>query len=154
MMRFLPSLTIMMAFSAAACGTSPAKETPMTTQNQHQAASAIVQRIGLKLPATARIEVAEQIEGQDDAVRVVAVLPDKEWQAVLASLPMRDPQQPPFSPDANFHLGPDDGQWTPSKAEGLSTVQIPWKGGAESLNLGVAPAGAGQTRLFVFWHQL
>ena len=126
----------------------------MTTAGQKNEASAIVQRIGWVLPASAGIEFAEQIEGQDDAARLIVVMPDMDWRALLATLPASDPQQPPFSPEANFHLGPDEGQWQPGKANGLSTAQMPWKGGAEALNLGVAPAGQGQTRLFVFWHQL
>lgn len=154
-MRVRSWVPILAMFTVASCDGPNARDTrPTTTAGQQNEASVIVQRIGLALPATAAIEFAEQIEGQDDAARLIAVMPDKDWQALLATLPASDPQQPPFSPEANFHLGPDEGQWQPGKASGLSTMQLAWKGGAEALNLGVAPAAAGQTRLFVFWHQL
>lgn len=117
-------------------------------------ASAIADRIGLRLPATAKAEFAERFAGQDDAARLVLVMPDADWAGLRATLPLSAPDQPPLSADANFHLGPDRGDWAPSRSAGLQTVQLPWRDGVESLNLGVAPADPGQTRVFVFWHQL
>jgi len=138
-----------------ACGMAPELEkTDMTEQSGTDAGQATLKRIGLTLPASARIEHAEQIPGQDNAVRVIAVLTEAEWASVTSHLTGAGGEKPVFSADDNFHLGPDADSWKPSAAQGLKTAQLPWGKGRESLNLGIAPAESGQVRLFVFWHQL
>ncbi|MGH6615302.1 hypothetical protein [Sphingomonas sp.] len=147
-------LTIATAFTFTACSASPAQEKPrMTNEKAQSNATAILQRIGLELPPTARIEFAEQQAGQDDSARLVAVMPVGDWKALLARLPIAKTDQSPFEAEANFHLGTDRGQWTPDKTKGLETVQLPWHGGVESLNLGIAPASRGEVRLYIYWYQ-
>jgi len=115
-------------------------------------ARAVAAEIGVTIPAAATVEHAERIAGRDDAARLVLLLPGRDWAAWRVTLAAAD--APPASPDANFHLGPDEGGWSPGTATGLSTVQLPWRGGAESLNIGEAPGGGGRIRAFLFWHRL
>ncbi|MES2056976.1 MAG: hypothetical protein V4564_13655 [Pseudomonadota bacterium] len=148
-------LTIVTAFAFTACSASPAQEKPRMTNEKTQGnTTAILHRIGLELPPAARIEFAEEKSGQDDSARLVAVMPIGDWKALLKRLPMPETDQSPFEAEANFHLGADHGQWTPGTAKGLETVQLSWRDGTESLNLGIAPAGQGEVRLFVYWYQL
>lgn len=114
---------------------------------------AILKRIGLDLPPSARVDHADQIRGRDDAARLSVLMTAADWKTFRARLPA-DPEPLLFSADDNFHLGPDEGGWAPSRAAGLTTAQLPWRGGAESLNLGFAPASGDQVRVFIFWHQL
>ena len=138
------------------CGTpasqGEARTTTSATDNDAQG-KAIAQRIGLTLPTDAVIEHAEAIRGQDDAARLVLVLPEAGRKAMAQQRAANDPAPLPFEADANFHLGPDGAGWTPGKAAGLTTTQLVWRGGTEALNIGSAPA-AGKVRVFLFWHQL
>jgi hypothetical protein len=154
-MRTLPMATMTAVFVMAACGVSPAQAKPRMTNEKAQGDTiAILQRIGLELPPTARTEFAEQMSGQDDSARLVTVMPIGDWKALLKRLPIPKTDRSPFEAEANFHLGTDHGQWTPGKVKGLETVQLPWHGGAESLNLGIAPAGPDEVRLFIYWFQM
>ena len=111
-------------------------------------AAAHAARIGLSLPAGTRAEFADWMTGLDDACRLVLVMPEGRWAAFRSSLPSEA-----FEMDGGHRLGPDEGRWTPSRVPGLSSAQFfPWRN-AEALNIGFAPAGPGEVRIFVFWHQ-
>ncbi|WP_283514549.1 hypothetical protein [Sphingomonas sp. 2R-10] len=114
----------------------------------------ILGRIGLPLPDSAVIEHATMERGLDDNARIVAVLPEAAWRPIATRLAARDPAAPPFSAEANAMLGPDAAGWAPRRAPGLRTIQRRWNDGGEVVNVGVAPAGAGRVRLFLFWHEL
>lgn len=124
------------------------------TREETASPQAIAAPIGLDLPPGAQIDHAERISGQDDAVRLVVRLPEAAWRTLVERLASKAGEAPVFSADQNFHLGPPGEGWRPGDAMGLKTAQLPWAGGAEALNLGLAPAGRGEVRLFVFWHQL
>lgn len=143
------------AVNLTACSAMPPeKEAIVATSKERVDEAAIVKRVGLDLPADATIEFSERIDGRDEAARLIVVMSDGDWQALISDLAPSGSDQPPFSSDANFHLGPDEGGWEPSLAKGLKTMQIPWKNGREALNLGVESTQAGHVRLFVFWHEI
>lgn len=153
-MRALLPLTL--ALLATACS-NPARSTAApsssnTSEVSMQDAHSIANKIGVTFPKGARVEHADLIEGRDDAARVALVMSAADWTAWKSALAPSD--APPFSAEANFHLGPDDTDWTPSKATGLLTTQVPWRAGKEALNLGYAPTGENKVRVFLFWHQL
>lgn len=124
------------------------------TRNQPSSPNEIVARIGIDLPPGTRIEHSEQLSGQDDAARVVAVLPKAAWPPLLRQLAKKAGEEPDFAADQNFHLGPPGQSWRPQDATDLRTAQLPWAKGAETLNVGLAPTSGGEIRLFIFWHQL
>ncbi len=148
-------IAVLMLLTFPGCGMSPAQErTQVATNGETVASSAILKRIGLSLPSSARVEYAEQMPGRDDAARLIMVLDEADWKIVQSRLVDKGSDQPIFSEDDNFHLGSDEDGWKPGEAAALKTAQLPWADGVESLNLGIARAEAGQVRLFVFWHQL
>lgn len=152
MRRAVPA---MLALFAAACSNAAdGNATPLPSNNEvsMQDAQTVARQIGVTFPAGAQVEYTGRIEGRDNAAQVILRMPEADWTAWRAALVPSD--APPFSADANFHLGPDEGSWAPAKAAGLTTVQVPWRGGNESLNIGHAPAGDGKVRVFLFWHQL
>jgi hypothetical protein len=107
-------------------------------------------RIGLPMPASTRAEFAEWMAGIDAAARLVLVMPEASWAALRSSLPPAS-----FEAADGAYLGLDDGDWRPHSAPGLLSAQIyPWRDRAEALNIGFAPATAGEVRVFVFWHQI
>ena len=68
---------------------------------------------------------------------------------------MRTPGPGAFEAEDSARLGPDAGCWAPGRTPGLTASQFyPWRDRAEVLNIGFAPAGEGEVRVFVFWHQL
>lgn len=150
----LPALIAAAAIPMTGCAASPPQEKTQVTDTRQAEGATILKRIGLDLPATATVDYAEQISGRDDAARLSASMSASDWKSLKARLPASAADPQAFSPDANFHLGPDEGAWQPSRATGLTTVQLPWRDGAESLNLGFAPADGEQVRVFLFWHQL
>jgi hypothetical protein len=110
--------------------------------------AAYSRRIGLPLPPGTRAEFADWTIGLDDACRLVLVMPEAGWAALRSSLPSET-----FEAEGSYRLGPDEGRWTPRQAPGLVSAQFfPWRG-AEAMNIGFAPAGPGEIRVFVFWHQ-
>jgi hypothetical protein len=117
-------------------------------------ASEIAGRIGLSIPASAKVEYAEAIAGQDDAARLIYSMPETDWRSMRDAPPLGviDPQT--WSGDNVFHLGPDEGEWNPRSVKGLQVAQTMLKGGAETINVGVAPPQGGTVRVFLFWHQL
>lgn len=126
-------------------GTGPqTKETTMTTGQE------IAGDMGVTLPPGGTVEYAERISGRDAAARLVVVLPDSAWDAWRTQLVPDRADQPAFSSAENYELGSDEGSWAPSHAPGLTTVQLRWRG-AEALNIGQSPAGAGRVRVFLFW---
>lgn len=149
----LPALLALLATACSGAASGNAT-TPSSNSSEvsMQDAQSVASQIGVTFPASARVEHADKIEGRDNAARVALVMAATDWATWRAKLVPAD--APPFSADANFHLGPDEGGWAPGKAAGLTTVQVPWREGRESLNLGYAPAGDGQVRVFLFWHQL
>ncbi len=115
-------------------------------------AAAYAERIGLRLPAGTRAGFAYWWTGLDDAARIALVMPDAGWAAFRAGLPRGR-----FGAEGNHRFEPDEAGWAPGRAAGLTSAQFPWhgpRGGTEALNVGVAPAGPGERRVFVFWHQL
>lgn len=122
--------------------------------NELAASQTIAARIGLDLPPEARAEYAKQISGQDDAARLIVLMPEAAWQTLLLKLAKKAGEEPAFSSDQNFHLGPPGDGWHPGDATDLKTAQLPWANGREALNLGLASDDPGKVKLFVFWHQL
>ena len=109
-------------------------------------------RIGLRLPPGARFEYAVWGSGIDAMSRIAFVVPDAGWEAFRAGLPPR-----PFDAEGNANFLPDAPGWAPGGAAGLSAAVFPWRGaggGAEVLRVGVAPAGPGERRVFLFWNQM
>jgi len=149
------TLPAMLALLAAACSNATdGNATPLSTNNEvsMQDAQSVASQIGVTFPAGATVEHAGQIEGRDNAAQAILLMPKADWAAWRATLVPGN--APPFSTDANFHLGPDEGSWTPGKTPDLTTVQVPWREGNESLNIGYAPTSDGKVRVFLFWHQL
>jgi hypothetical protein len=142
-----------MLLLATACA-SPTNRNASNKDVMMREAQAVSAQIGVTFPANAVVEHVERIEGRDNAARATLLLSQEEWEALRGNLMSTSGVRLPFSSDANFHLGPDEGEWTPAKAQGLSVVQIPWRDGTEALNLGYAPADSGRVRVFLFWHQL
>lgn len=116
-------------------------------------AEAYAKRIGLRLPLGAQAEFADWMTGLDDAARLILLMPEAAWPAFRADLPGLSAARP-FEAETNYVLGMDEGRWAPGRAAGLLSVQLPWRGGLEVMNLGIAPAHQGWVRVFVFWHQL
>lgn len=106
-------------------------------------------RIGLPLPDGTRAEFAEWTTGLDDSTRLGLVMPEASWASLRAGMPALI-----FDAENNFHLGRDRDHWKPESAPGLTTAQVRWRDRAEYLNVGVAPLGPGEVRVFVFWHQI
>ncbi len=117
-----------------------------------RATAALVKRVGLALPASDTIEHSDESQGIDDAIWLVVVMPRADWEALRARLPAED-GPPVFSTGSNLMLGPDNGAWRPSEAAGLTSAQLRWAGGAQTLNIGVVQA-LGKIRLFLFWHEM
>ncbi len=111
----------------------------------------IMGKIGLSFPPGTKIEYAEYMAGQDDAARLVVILPEAQWQAMVEHPPF---DKAIFSPDNKSHLDSDNSGWTPSKEPSISVAQIPWANGRQSLNIGVAEARAGTVKVYIFWYQL
>ena len=144
MMGRLVALALMLT-GVGCTGVGPqAKETVVTTGQD------VAGDMGVVIPPGAVVEHAERINGRDAAARLVVVLPEAAWHAWCAQLVPDRPDQPAFSAAENYELGPDEGSWAPSRAPGLTTVQLRWRG-AEALNIGQSPAGAGRVRGFLFW---
>ena len=106
-------------------------------------------RIGLPLPQGTRAEFAEWMAGIDAAARLALVMPEAGWESIRAGLPAQS-----FEARNNSFFGPDGRGWRPGHAPGLVSAHFLWGGGKEAVLLGVAPAGHGEVRVFVFWHQL
>lgn len=114
----------------------------------------VLKRIGLTLPPSGTTEYVRYQAGMDDAEWLLLTMTDTDWQAFLASITRKAPRPPEFLEDANPLLGPPDGKWNPSAARGLKTGQVAWGvNQSEGLNIGIAPAGDGRVRVFLFWHQ-
>lgn len=112
------------------------------------------QAIGLTLPASARVIFADRMRGLDDAARIIAVMPAADWRDLERRLLATVPDAAPPTREAVAHLGTDHDGWTPGKQAQLTARQLPWRGGAESLNIGAAPAGPGMMRVFIFWFEI
>lgn len=106
-------------------------------------------RIGLPLPAGTRVAFAEWTTGLDDSARLSFIMPEVGWASLRAGMPALT-----FETENNFHLGRDRDVWRPQSAPGLTTAQVQWRDRAEVMNIGVAPVGLGEVRVFVFWHQI
>jgi hypothetical protein len=111
------------------------------------------QAVGLKLPASARVEFVHQMPGIDDAAQIIAVMPITDWHALERRIEATVLGTQPPSRDGIAFLGTDNGDWQPSKQPGLTAHQVPWRDGVESLNIGAAPAGQGMVRVFIFWFE-
>lgn len=113
-------------------------------------AAAYVGRIGLHLPAGTRAEFAAWMTGLDDAARLILIMSEANWAVLRSGLPPAS-----FEVENGPRLGPDEGGSMPGSAPGLLSAQFhPWRDRAEALNIGFAPAAAGEVRVFVLWHQL
>lgn len=152
MRRALPATLALFAAGCSNVDSGNAAPILSNSEVSMQDAESVAKQIGVTFPAGASMEYSEEIEGRDNAVRVTLLMSKADWTAWRATLVPGD--APPFSADANFHLGPDEGGWAPGKAPGLTTVQLPWRKGNESLNLGYAPTSDDKVRVFLFWHQL
>ncbi len=130
------------------CGTAVPDE-PLAKR-----ANAAVEAIGLAIPPGAGIAFADEMHGIDDAARLILVLPAAEWRRLDRRIAQAEPDAPPLSAEDRHLLGPDEGGWAPGRQPGLVAHQLRWRQGTEVLNVGVAPAGAGRVRVFLFWHQL
>ncbi|MET0271009.1 MAG: hypothetical protein ABW173_11340 [Sphingomonas sp.] len=108
---------------------------------------------GLTLPASAEIMFARQMHGLDDAAQIIAVMPIADWRSLERRIEATVPGTEPPTGDAAGYLGTDHGAWQPGRQPGLTTRQVPWRGGVEWLNIGAAPAGPGMVRVFIFWFQ-
>lgn len=146
-------LPFLLLLAASGCGAAPSQDrSTMATTGADQ--TAILKRIGLTPPPSAQIEYADYTNGMDDAARLLLVMPQGDWTAFLAGIVRRAPRAPEFGEDLNFALGPDKQGWNPNAARGLKTGQVAWGvNESEGLNIGVAPAGDGKVRVFLFWHQ-
>jgi hypothetical protein len=151
-MRCRWSLPIVLMLAASGCDAPSSDRSAIATTATDQAA--ILKRIGLTLPPSARVEYADYMAGMDDAARLLMTMTDADWQAFLTDITRRAPRLPEFLEDANPLLGPTDGKWNPSATKGLKTGQVVWGvNQSEGLNIGFAPVGDGKVRVFLFWHQ-
>lgn len=137
--------------AANSCGGAGARTGSDMTDTVTDAGKLATQA-GVTIPPDATVEYAQAIAGRDSAARMVLVLPEASWRVWRGQLVPDKPDQPPFTAAENYELGPDDGRWTPSKAPGLTTVQVRWRG-SEALNIGQSPLGDGRVRVFIFWFQ-
>lgn len=93
------------------------------------------------------------MHGIDDAARLILVLPNAEWQRLDRRIVQAVPDASPLSAEGRQVLGPDEGAWAPGWQPGLVARQLGWRQGTEVPNVGVAPAGASQVRVFLFWYE-
>ena len=116
-------------------------------------AERIAHRIGLVLPPGSRVEFAKVIErDRDEVAGLIVTMPESSWNDLRARLSLSEGD---LMADQNSNLdAPPDGGWQPDKAVGLASAQVPWRGGLEALNVGVAPAGTGRKRVFILWYQV
>lgn len=148
--RFGAAVALVLA--AGACSGAGARTETEKMSGTAAQAPKIAAQMGITIPADATVDYAEPIEGRDSAARLVLVLPEAAWASWRGQLVPTGPDQPPFTALENYELGADQGGWTPSKAPGLTTTQVHWRG-SESLNIGQSPTGDGRVRVFLFWFQ-
>jgi hypothetical protein len=142
--RFLaPLLAILMAGCE---GTGGGETLEMRSRSSQQAA-------GLTLPASAKVVFAHQMHGMDDAAQIIAVMPVADWHALERRIEATVPGIEPPTREGAADLGSDQGDWQPGKQPELTARQLLWRNGVEALNVGVAPAGQGMVRVFIFWFQ-
>jgi hypothetical protein len=146
-------LPFSLLLAASGCSAAPSQDrSTMATTGADK--TAILKRIGLTPPPSAQIEYVDYTNGMDDAARLLLVMPQADWTAFLADIVHKVPRSPEFAEDLNFALGPGREGWHPEAAKGLKTGQVAWGvNESENLNIGVAPAGDGKVRVFLFWHQ-
>ena len=125
----------------------------MQEHSTTDAAAAVLKRMGLVLPASAHVELAEQIRGMDDSARLVAVMPEADWTSLRATITREAPHGLVFSADENATFGPAEDGWHASDTPGLTTAETTWANGSEGLTIGFAPAAPGRVRVFLFWFQ-
>lgn len=140
-------LAPLLAVALASCGGAADGE-PLEVRSK-----AAQQAAGLILPARASIEFVERMQGMDEAVQIIAVMPTADWQALERRIEATVPDAAAPSRDGAGHLGTDHGGWQPGRQAGLTARQVPWRQGTEALNIGAAPAGPGMVRVFLFWFQ-
>lgn len=112
-------------------------------------AIAYAARIGLPLPEGTRADFAEWTTGLDDSARFSLVMSEVSWASLRTGMPALI-----LDAENNFRLGRDQDGWKPESTPGLMTAQVQWRDRAEYLNVGAAPLGPGEVRVFVFWHQI
>lgn len=138
------------------CGnavTNPGGSEQMSEADLQQRANAIAAQIGLALPAAARVEHAEAIEGRDDAARIVLVMSENAWQGMLRETPFGTIDPATFDHESVFFLGPDEGAWQPRADATIRVAQMKWRE-TEAMNVGIGDADGGDIRLYLFWHRL
>lgn len=140
-----------MLLIAPACG-SPLAERNVVKSNDANSASHVIEKIGLKLPASANIEYFKYLPGMDDSARLVLTLAEADWPPLLAQINAKSEREVVFAASDNFLLSDDGQDWKPSVTPGLETGQAALAN-AEWLNVGVAPNGPGRLRVFLFWHR-
>lgn len=139
----------------AACGPPPPREARAPALRDAEAAR-ILREIGLPRPASARVTYAEYMSGIDAAGRLALVMSAADWDRWRMRIARGSPRALLFSRNAEetFMLAPDDDPgWRPQDAAGLRVASTNWADETQGLNVGVAPAGAGRVRVFLFWHE-
>lgn len=150
--RFVVASALLMHL--AGCGTATPPERHAMHESSTPATAALLQRIGLDLPASATIEHVASEAGMDDSAKLMIVMSAGDRTLLLRQISLKAGRDLTFSADDNFLLGNDSDAWRSSRTAGLQTGQVPWAHGTESLNVGIIPAAnTGQTSVFVFWHQ-
>lgn len=116
-------------------------------------AEGIFKHIGVTPPPSATIEYAEFQNGLDDNGRIIMVMPAADWAAMQAAPPLNTVAPDAYAKDA-AELGSSSGKWRPDDEPSLVGAQVRVNEGFESLNIGVADAGAGRVRVYLFWFQM
>ena len=155
-MKTIPfSLLALGAVTLASCGgaaSSSERNVVSRTPTQQTQDAAILQRIGIVLPASATVEYSSSERGMDDNARVVLLMPAADWATMQAKPPLNSVPPERYNSDEAMSLGPSDGDWRPADQPGIQGTQVSLPN-ARYLNVGVAPATEGRVRVYLFWFE-
>lgn len=111
----------------------------------------IMGRIGLTTPKSATLEYAEYQPGQDETARVILVMPAADWVTMQAAPPLNRVAPRLYNKDEIFRLGINNGAWHPGDEPSIVAAQVKLNEKLEFVNVGVAQAGSGFLRIYLFW---
>ena len=155
MVGSIRALAALALAALAGCGSanmSVDKEDRMNDAASSAQAESVAKAMGFALPSSAQVEFVDYQRGMDDNAHLILLLPAGEWARLKAASPFDTISEQAYSRANLFHLGEDEGRWTPSTDPTVVAAQAPLKNG-RALNVGVSRVGADQVRVYLFWFQ-
>jgi hypothetical protein len=103
---------------------------------------------GLELPPNTKIEWYESIEGSDQLIRSILIMPENDFQVWISTYSL---DQESFLEEKRYLLGQNENNWNPQSPTQLPTAQVQFNN-ATAMNIGYLTEAESRIRIYLVFH--